>query len=88
MSLDRAAEWKAAQKRWKEEHGERAEVRNEHGETLGECQARFIREHGTNAENRAMTTAMMYEGMNHQFPRNEHLVIFYRVIARLVRIDR
>lgn len=60
---------------------------NELGETLTQCEQRFIREFGGGAERIATILAMQFEGRTHEYPRSDHLIAFYRVIARLVRID-
>ena len=81
---DRTNEWRAARQQALKD------VRpplNEQGETIGQCEARLKQNHGIEAERIASGCAMLYEGTNHEYPRNEHLVAFYRVVARLVRID-
>lgn len=83
---DLTAAWKAARD-FARANSKRVDPVNEHGETLSQCETRFIREFGPQAEREANRHVLRYEGLNHEFPRNEKLVIFYRVIARLVRID-
>lgn len=83
MSPDRTEEWRVA----RQNHPPVAQPRNEQNETISQCEARLKRDHGVEAERIASVLAMQYGGSNHEYPRNEHLIAFYRVIARLVRID-
>lgn len=83
MSVDRTAEWKAA----KALEPEPKEILNEHGEELSVCMKRLIREHGVNAEKEASRLAMYHEGWPSLAGRDYRLVAYYRVVARMVRID-
>lgn len=75
---DRSQEWRDA---WWTAEKEKIPVRNELGETLSECEARFIREYGIDAERQVYVQLLRWNGVD------IHLEAFYRTIIRLVRID-